>query len=150
MLRSSFCRKVAYEPGRTPTGEFLSRRAHAVKGGVNQVLWAEQFWNGHPRKLDREMLEVCPSAKIGPLEISRYTVCRSGLCQCRPPWSTKFICVSSPKIDLGSSKVPKFSGGVAPRPPLVASAFPYCRRLKAGRSLGTRLANVVCPCCSLA
>ena len=68
MLRSSFCRKVAYEPGRTPTAEFLSRRAHAVKGGVNQVLWAEQFWNGHPRKLDREMLEVCPSAKIGPLE----------------------------------------------------------------------------------
>ena len=68
MLRSSFCRKVAYELGRTPTPEFLSRRAHAAKGGVNQVLWAEQFWNGHPRKLDREMLEVCPSAKIRPLE----------------------------------------------------------------------------------
>ena len=68
MLRSSFCRKVAYEPGRTPTPEFLSWRVHAVKGGVNQALWAEQFWNGHPRKLDREMLEVCPSAKIGPLE----------------------------------------------------------------------------------
>ena len=68
MLRSLFCRKVAYEPGRTPTPKFLSRRAHVVKGGVNQVLWAEQFWNGHPLKLDREMLVVCPSAKIGPLE----------------------------------------------------------------------------------
>ena len=68
MLRSSFWRKVAYEPGRTPTPEFLSRRVHAVRGGVNQVLWAEQFWNGHLRKLDREIFEDCPSAKIGPLE----------------------------------------------------------------------------------
>ena len=42
--------------------------AHAVRGGVNQVLWAEQLWNGHPRKLDREIFEDCPSAKIGPLE----------------------------------------------------------------------------------
>ena len=68
MLRSSFWRKVEYEPGRTPTPEFLSRRVHAVRGGVNQVLWAEQFWNGHPWKLDCEIFRDCPSAKIGPLE----------------------------------------------------------------------------------
>ena len=61
-------RKVAYEPGRMPTPEFLSRHMHAVKGGVIQVLWAEQFWNGHPRKLDHEIFEDCPSAKFGPLE----------------------------------------------------------------------------------
>ena len=30
---------------------------------------------------------------------------------------TLFDCVSSSKIDLGSSKVAKFSGGAAPRPP---------------------------------
>ena len=51
-----------------PTPEFLSRHVHAVKGGVIQVLWAEQFWNGHPRKLDRKIFEDCPSAKFGPLE----------------------------------------------------------------------------------
>ena len=28
----------------------------------------EQFWNSHPRKLDCEIIEDCPSAKIGPLE----------------------------------------------------------------------------------
>ena len=28
----------------------------------------EQLWNGHPRKLDREIFEDCPSVKIGPLE----------------------------------------------------------------------------------
>ena len=39
-----------------------------VRGRVNQVLWAEQFWNGHPQKLDREIFEDCPSMKIGPLE----------------------------------------------------------------------------------
>ena len=53
---------------------FSSPRAHAVRGGVNQVLWAEKFWNGHPRKLDREIFEDCPSTKIGPLENFRYTV----------------------------------------------------------------------------
>ena len=42
--------------------------AHAVRGRVNQVLWAEQLWNGHPQKLDREIFEDCPSVKIGPLE----------------------------------------------------------------------------------
>ena len=68
MLRSSFWRKVAYEPGRTPTPEFLSC-VHAVRGGVNQVLWVEQFWNGHLRKLGREMFEDCPSAKIEPLYV---------------------------------------------------------------------------------
>ena len=41
--------------------------------------------------------------------------------------------------------------GSIPQTLLVASAFPYCKRLKAGRGLGTRLlANVVCPCCALA
>ena len=76
MLRSSFWRKVEYEPGRTPTPEFLSRRAHAVRGGVNQVLWVKQFWNGHPWKLDCEIFRDCPSAKIGPLEnfLLYYTV----------------------------------------------------------------------------
>ena len=38
------------------------------RGGVNQVQWAEQFWNDRPRKLDREIFEDCPSAKVGPLE----------------------------------------------------------------------------------
>ena len=31
-------------------------------------MWAEQFWNGHPRKLDHEIFEDCPSSKFGPLE----------------------------------------------------------------------------------
>ena len=51
-------------------------------------------------------------------------------------------------------KIPKFSGGAPPPTPqtlLVVSAFPCCKRLKAGRGLGTRLlANVVCSCCALA
>ena len=47
---------------------FSSPRVHAVRGGINQVLWAEKFWNGHPRKLDREIFEDYLSAKIGPLE----------------------------------------------------------------------------------
>ena len=50
------------------TRVFEPPRVHAVRGGVNQVLWAEQFWNGHLQKLDREIFEDCPSAKIGPLE----------------------------------------------------------------------------------
>jgi len=41
--------------------------------------------------------------------------------------------------------------GSIPQTLLVASAFPYCKQLKAARGLGTRLlANVVCPCCALA
>ena len=59
-------KKVAYEPGKTLTPKFLSRCVHAVR--VKQVLWEEQFWNSHPQKLDREIFEDCPSAKIGPLE----------------------------------------------------------------------------------
>ena len=39
-----------------------------IRGGVNQVLWTEQFWNGHPRKLDHEIIEDCLAAKFGPLE----------------------------------------------------------------------------------
>ena len=39
-----------------------------VRGGVNQVLWAEQFWNSHPQKLDCEIFEDYPSAKFGLLE----------------------------------------------------------------------------------
>ena len=45
----------------------------------------------------------------------------------------------------------KIFWGSIPQTLLVASAFPYCKRQKAGRGLGTRLlANVVCPCCALA
>ena len=32
------------------------------------ILWVEQFWNVHPRKLDPEIFENGPSAKIGSLE----------------------------------------------------------------------------------
>ena len=45
----------------------------------------------------------------------------------------------------------KIFWGSIPQTLLVASAFPYCKRQKTGRGLGTRLlANVVCPCCALA
>ena len=50
-------------------------------------------------------------------------------------------------MKLKSSKI---FWGSSPQTPLVASAFPYCRRLKAGRGLGMRLANIVCPYCALA
>ena len=40
----------------------------AVIGGVISVLWVEQFWNFHLRKLDHEIFEDGPSAKIGSLE----------------------------------------------------------------------------------
>ena len=46
----------------------VARGAHAVRGGAKRVLWVEQFWNVHPRKLDREIFADCPSAKIGSLE----------------------------------------------------------------------------------
>ena len=36
--------------------------------GMHAVLWVEQFWNVHPRKLDREIFEEGPSVKIGSLE----------------------------------------------------------------------------------
>ena len=32
------------------------------------MLWVEQPWNVHPRKLDRKIFEDGPSAKIGSLE----------------------------------------------------------------------------------
>jgi len=35
VLKESF----SYQPRRMPAPEFLSRHAHAVRGGVNQVLW---------------------------------------------------------------------------------------------------------------
>ena len=41
---------------------------HALRRGVNQVLWVEQLWNGHPQNLDSEIFEDCPSAKIAPLK----------------------------------------------------------------------------------
>ena len=40
----------------------------AVRGGVIHVLWVEQFWNFHLQKLDREIFEDGPSAKIRSLE----------------------------------------------------------------------------------
>ena len=46
-------------------GWFLTR---AVRGGAGRILWVEQLWNVHPRKLDREIFEDGPSAKIGSLE----------------------------------------------------------------------------------
>ena len=46
----------------------LSRGARAVRGGAGRILWVEQPWNVHPRKLDREIFEDGPSAKIGSLE----------------------------------------------------------------------------------
>ena len=52
----------------------LSRRTHAVRGGVNHALWAEQFWNSHPQKYDREIFEDCPPRKLDPSKTSRYTV----------------------------------------------------------------------------
>ena len=44
--------------------EFLSQRTHAVRGRVNQVLWAEQFWNS----------QIAILRKLEPSKISRYTV----------------------------------------------------------------------------
>ena len=46
----------------------LSRGARAVRGGAGRILWVEQPWNVHPRKLDREIFEDGPSTKIGSLE----------------------------------------------------------------------------------
>ena len=46
----------------------LSRGARAVRGGAERILWVEQPWNVHLRKLDREIFEDGPSAKIGFLE----------------------------------------------------------------------------------
>ena len=46
----------------------LSRGARAVIGGAGRILWVEQPWNVHPRKLDREIFEDGPSTKIGSLE----------------------------------------------------------------------------------
>ena len=43
----------------------------AVRGGVIHVLWVEQFWSFHLRKLDDEIFEDDPSVKIGSLEIFR-------------------------------------------------------------------------------
>ena len=59
-----YAKKFVLKESRCTTAEFT----HLVRGRVNQVLWAEQFWIGHPRKLDREIFEDCPSAKIGPFE----------------------------------------------------------------------------------
>ena len=42
-----------------------TRGARAVRG---RILWVEQLWNVHPRKLDRKIFEDGPSAKIGSLE----------------------------------------------------------------------------------
>ena len=42
--------------------------AHAVRGGAGRILWVEQPWNVHPWKLDREIFEDGPHAKIGSLE----------------------------------------------------------------------------------
>ena len=39
----------------------------------------------------------------------------------------------------------KIFWGSIPQTPLVASAFPYCKPLKAGRGLGTRLVPMLCP-----
>ena len=36
--------------------------------GMHAILWVEQFWNVHPQKLDCEIFEDGPSAKIGSLE----------------------------------------------------------------------------------
>jgi len=41
---------------------------------IRQVLWAEQFWNGHPQKLDHESLQIALPQKLDPSKISRYTV----------------------------------------------------------------------------
>ena len=46
----------------------LSRGARAVRGGAGRILWVEQPWNVHPRKLYREIFEDGLSAKIGSLE----------------------------------------------------------------------------------
>ena len=45
-----------------------SESSDAVRDGVNQVLWTEQFWNGHPQKLDHEIFEDRLFVKIGPHE----------------------------------------------------------------------------------
>ena len=46
----------------------------AVSGGVFHVLWVEQLWSFHLRKVDHEIFEDGPSTKIGSLENSGYTV----------------------------------------------------------------------------
>ena len=43
------------------------------------MLWMEQFWNGHPRKLDREILKIAFPRKLDPSKISRYTVLRGSV-----------------------------------------------------------------------
>ena len=49
-----------------------------------------------------------------------------------------------------AQKFQNFLGGHPPDPPS-CFCIPYCKRLKAGRCLGTRLlANIVCPHCALA
>ena len=49
--------------------------ACAVRCGAGWILWVEQPWNVHPRKLDREIFEDGPSAKIGSLRL--YGICHS-------------------------------------------------------------------------
>ena len=46
MLRSSFWRKVVYEPGRTPTPEFLSQRAHGPL--KNFPLYGSKYYDQGP------------------------------------------------------------------------------------------------------
>ena len=41
---------------------------HVVRGRAKWILWVEQFWNVHLRKLDREIFADCPFMKIGSLE----------------------------------------------------------------------------------
>ena len=63
-----------YSRSSTNTSAGSSPPAHLGRGGVNQVLWTEQLWNDHPRKLDREIFEDTFPRKLDPSKISRYTV----------------------------------------------------------------------------
>ena len=67
---------LSTQPEARPNGSTLHTHASLlhIRGGVNQVLWTEQFSNGHPRKLDREILKIAFLRKLDPSKISRYTV----------------------------------------------------------------------------
>ena len=53
LLRECLCFKASSDTAKLfQLGS--NRNARAVRGGAKRVLWVEQFWNVHPRKLDRE------------------------------------------------------------------------------------------------
>ena len=67
-------------------GPLIHKRARPLMSTLQSQpgLWAEQLWNGHSQKLDREIFEDCPSVKIGPLENfplhGSFNLVQSGLC----------------------------------------------------------------------